>query len=125
MARASNAVKATVKLGRGPAWFANDEDTLVVADRLDGSITPIDAATALAGASILGSKRPLDGTVHEGRAYIPDGAARTLVEVDLVAGRIALVDRLEGARDPFVAEIAFGDVWVLDYGGQRIWRISP
>ena len=74
---------------------------------------------------IPGAKSPLDGTVLGGRAYIPDGAARVLVEIDLATNQIAAVDTLDGAVNPFVAEIAFGDLWVLDYGGQRIWRITP
>jgi DNA-binding beta-propeller fold protein YncE len=121
----TNAVTATSELRRGSSWFVNDDRTLLVANRLDGSITPIDPSSGAPGIPIGGSRSPLDGTVGGERAYVPDGRAGTLVEVDLRTLTIATVDRLEGARNPFVAEIAFGDVWVLDYGGQRIWRMSP
>lgn len=122
---ATMSVTATFRLARGASWFANDADALLVANRLDGSITPVDVAAGTPGRMVDGAKGPLDGTVHDGRAYVPDGSARTLVEVDLASGAIVEVDRLEGAANPFVAEVAFGDVWVLDYGGKRIWRITP
>ena len=38
---------------------------------------------------------------------------------------IAALDHLDGTLDPFVAEGAFGDLWVLDHGGKRILRIRP
>jgi hypothetical protein len=121
---ATNAVTDTVTLPRGSSWFANDDRTLLVANRLDGAITPIDATDGTPGAPIEGSRSPLDGTVGGGVAYIPDGRAGTLVELDVGDLMITAVDRLEGARNPFVAEVAFDDVWVLDYGGERMWRIS-
>ena len=120
-----NAVTATTELRRGSSWFANDDRALLVANRLDGSISPIDPRDGAPGTPIVGSKSPLDGAVGGERAYIPDGKAGTLIEIDLATQTISTVDRLAGARNPFVAEIAFGDVWVLDYGGKRIWRISP
>jgi streptogramin lyase len=122
---ATNVAAAASELPRGAGWFANDERTLLVANRLDGSITPIDPADGGAEDPIRGSRNPLDGTVLMGRAYIPDGKAGTVVEVDVATGKIGPVDRLDGARMPFVAEVAFDDVWVLDFGGQRIWRMSP
>ena len=121
----TNAVSSTTKLRPGSSWFANDNRTLVVTNRLDGSITPIDPTDAGLDDPIDGFRGPLDGTVRAGRAYIPDGKARTLVEVDLATGVIGLVDDLPEAHQPFVAEIGFDSVWVLDYGGRRIWRIMP
>lgn len=121
----SMSVTETARLTRGASWFADDDGTPHGANRLDGSIIVLDPATLAAGAAIFGGKGPLDGTILGGRAYIPDGSTRALLEVDLATGSIAAADTLHGAKDPFVAEVAFGDVWVLDYGGQRIWRIAP
>ena len=64
------------------------------------------------------------GRFSVGRADTPD-ASRLLIEVDLASGSIAGVDTLDGAINPFVAEVAFGDLWVLDYGGERDPRIKP
>ena len=121
----SNSVKATIAVGRGDGWFANDDRTLFVASHVTGSITKLEPASDTAGTAVHGSVKPLDGTVMGGRAYIPDGTAGTLVEVGITDGAITTVSRLEDAQSPFVAEVAFGDVWVLDFGGPRIWRISP
>lgn len=121
----TNAVIATSELERGSSWFANDDQALLVANRLDGSITPIESSDGAPGTAITGGTSPLDGTIAGGRAYIPDGKAGTLIEIDLSARTISTIDRLDGARNPFVAEVAFGDVWILDYGGKRIWRVAP
>jgi streptogramin lyase len=121
---ATNTVETTIELDRGASWFADDGHDLLVANRLDGSIARLDVADPVVPAPIIGATSPLDGTVADGRAYIPDSTG-TLVEVDLATGSITAVDRLPDATNPFVAEPAFGDIWVLDYGGQRIWRISP
>ncbi len=110
---------------RGAAWFADDGRTILVANRLDGSISALDPASGTPGQPITGGKGPLDGTVLGDRAYIPDGRARTLIEIDLGSQAIAALDDLDGTLDPFVAECAFGDLWVLDYGGKRILRIRP
>ncbi len=122
---ATDTVTATIPLARGASWFADDGTTLLVANRLDGSITPIDGATSAAAPSLVGARSPLDGAVVADRAYIPDGKAGTLLEIGVGGDTVASVDRLDGAKNPFVAEGAFGDVWVLDYGGERIWRLHP
>ncbi len=122
---ASNTVKATITVGRGDGWFANDDRALLVASHVTGSITRLDPANDVAGTPVHGATKPLDGTVLGERAYIPDGTTGTLVEVDVTDGTIATVSRLESAQNPFVAEVAFGDIWVLDFGGPRIWRIAP
>ena len=90
-------VRATVKLAPGASWFANDDEGLVVAEpdrRLDDARRPghrrgraVDRAAR---------RGPLDGTVLARAAYIPDGKARTLLEVDLATGTIAAVDASTG-----------------------------
>ena len=122
---ATMSVTEAAKLTRGASWFADDDGTLTVANRLEGSITVLDPVTGAVDAAIGGGIGPLDGTILGERAYIPDGSTRVLLEVDLATGSVAAADTLDDAKNPFVAEVAFGDVWVLDYGGQRIWRIAP
>jgi len=121
---ATMTVTSTTELERGASWFADDRDALLVTNRVDGSMVPLDPASGGAVGAIGGASSPLDGTLLRGRAYIPD-AARRLIEIDLASGSVAVVDALDGALNPFVAEVAFGDLWVLDYGGERIWRIKP
>jgi YVTN family beta-propeller protein len=122
---ATNAVVATADIGGAPSWFADDgASNLVVAERGGGKVVSLDPATGVAGAPIAGWNEPLDGTVFQGTAWIPEGSGRR-VGVFEVGGTGAEVVRygLPGAVSPFVAEPGFGDVWVLDFGGTTIWRI--
>ena len=122
---ATNGVTDTVAVGLGAAWFVDDGSDLMVTDHRHGTAATIDVDARKARDPVTGLREPLDGTVLAGRAYIPDGRGRALAEIDLASGSIAAVDTLPGAQQPFVAEVAFGDVWVLDFGGERLWRIRP
>ena len=54
-------------------------------------------------------------------------AARRLGVIDLAESvrPAPCAIALPGAIGPFVAEPAFGDIWVLDYSGTTVWRIHP
>lgn len=122
---ATNTVVETVAIGGAPSWFADDGAAhLLIATRGSGTVTVVDPATGVAGSSLKGLLQPLDGTVIGTQAWIPDGSRRWVVAIDLSAASLAGIPySLPGALNPFVAEPAFGDVWVLDFGGTTIWRI--
>ena len=122
---ATNEVDGSVPVPSGAAWFVDDGRALLVADPHHGSVQTIDPAAATATTAVRGLKQPLDGTVLGDVAYVPDGRLHGLAEIDVAGGSVTRVDTLEAAKQPFVAEVAFGDVWVLDFGGERIWRIRP
>ena len=123
----TDTVVATADVGGAPSWFADDGgSTLVVAQRGAGKVVSLDPATAALGTPVGGWGQPLDGTVFDGIAWIPEGRSRSVGVLDVRAAstdvtRYALPD----AVNPFVAEAAFGDIWVLDFGGTTIWRIRP
>ncbi len=119
-------VVASVDVGGGPTWFADDgTGNLLVAERLAGRVVVIDPQTGALGAALDGWNQPLDGTVVDGQAWIPDGGAGVVRVVDLADATVTSSWPLPGAHQPFVAEPAFEDVWVLDFGGTSVWRIRP
>ena len=123
----TNTVVATVDVGGAPSWFADDGlANLVVAQRGAGKVIALDPMTGAGGTPIGGWNVPLDGTVVQGKAWIPEGGGRRVGVVGLAAGGAEPVRyALPGALNPFVAEPGFGDVWVLDFGATTIWRIRP
>ena len=121
----TDGVTGTIPVGLGAAWFVDDGVDLMVTDHRHGTAAAIDIDARTAREPVTGLREPLDGTVRAGRAYIPDGRGWALAEIDVASGAIAAVDTLPGAKQPFVAEVAFDDIWVLDFGGERIWRIRP
>jgi YVTN family beta-propeller protein len=124
---ATNKVTANVTAAGAPSWFADDAGrNLLIAERGLGKVAVVDIAGATLGATTAGWKEPLDGTVFGGRAWIPDGSGRQLGVIDLANPAAEPVRyALPNAVNPFVAEPAFGDVWVLDFSGSTIWRIRP
>ncbi|MEO8462970.1 MAG: YncE family protein [Chloroflexota bacterium] len=122
----TNLFGAPLDIGGSPSWFADDGSRLlVVARRTSGSTLSVDPLTGALGADVDGWKQPLDGTIVEHSAWIPDGIAGTVVVMDLPTNTVGATVALPGAINPFVAERARGDVWVLDFGGVTIWRIHP
>jgi streptogramin lyase len=122
----TGAVVVTVDIGGAPSWFADDGDShLVIAQRMAGIVVALDPTTGTKGVPIAGWSQPLDGTVFAGMAWIPEGTGRRVGVLDLAVAGNPVRYALPGATNPFVAEPAFGDVWVLDFGGTTIWRIRP
>lgn len=123
---ATNEVTTSIDIGGAPSWFADDGTAaLVVAARGGGKVYVIDPATGAAGAPIPGWNEPLDGTVVGGTAFIPLGSPRKLGVFPVDGSSPVVFYALPGGVNPFVAEPAFGDVWVLDYGSTKVWRIRP
>jgi hypothetical protein len=123
----TNEVVATIAATGLPSWFADDGSShLVIAERV-GTVVPINLAGDTLGEPISGWKQPLDGTVFQGSAWIPEGTGHRVGVFDVDATSAPEIVRyaLPGSSNPFVAEPAFGDVWILDFGGKTVWRVSP
>jgi hypothetical protein len=123
---ATDEVTTTIDIGGAPSWFADDgAGTLVVAARGGGKVYVIDPVAGTAGDPIPGWNEALDGTVVGGTAYVPEGSPRKLGVFPVDGSSPVVFYTLPGGVNPFVAEPAFGDVWVLDYGSTKVWRIRP
>jgi streptogramin lyase len=124
---ATNAVATTITASGAPSWFADDHDVnLVIAERGAGKVLTVDQAAGTLGPPSTGWNEPLDGTVIGDAAWIPEGSGRRVSVISLTESEPTVVRyALPGAVNPFVAEPGFGDVWVLDFGGTKIWRIRP
>jgi streptogramin lyase len=124
---ATNEVAATIAASGTPTWFSDDgQGVLLISERGLSRVRIVDRAGGALTNPTKGWREPLDGTVFAGRAWIPDGGARRLGVIDLAAPDAEPVRyALPGAVNPFVAEPAFGDIWVLDFSGTTVWRIRP
>jgi streptogramin lyase len=124
---ATNTVATTVAAAGAPSWFADDAaSTLLIAERGGSKVLTVDPIARTLGEPSTGWNEPLDGTVLEGKAWIPEGSGGRVGVIDIAAGGMDVVRyALPGAVNPFVAEPGFGDIWVLDYGSTTIWRIQP
>ncbi|HET7181928.1 MAG TPA: YncE family protein [Candidatus Limnocylindrales bacterium] len=124
---ATNKVAAMIKGAGAPTWFSDDGNTtLLIGERGLSKVAIVDVTAGALVHETTGWNEPLDGTVFAGKAWVPDGSGKRLGVIDLANPdappvRYALPD----ATNPFVAEPAFGDVWVLDYSGTTVWRIKP
>ena len=123
---ATNEVADTVAIGGTPSWFDDDATThLLVSQRGGGKVAVLDPATGTAVSSFDGLSEPLDGTVLDGRAWVPEAGRRAVTVFDLAGAEAPEMLPLPGAINPFVAEPGFGDIWILDFGGRTIYRIRP
>jgi len=68
-------------------------------------------------------KTPLDLGLAAGDVWVPCNGDGTLERIDPTTDRVT--GRLHLASGIFVAQEAFGDVWVLRYSGTQVWRVAP
>jgi hypothetical protein len=124
---ATNKIAVTATAAGAPSWFADDGAThLLISERGGGNVLTVDPTTGALGDPLTGWNGPLDGTVLGGSAWIPEGGARRVGVVDLVAPGSAVVRyALPGRINPFVAEPAFGDVWCSTTAAPRSGAFAP
>lgn len=123
---ATNKLADTIASGGTPSWFDDDASThLLVSQRGLGKVVVLDPATGAPGRTFEGLNEPLDGTVFGDHAWVPEGGRRAVTVFDLEGDAQPETLVLPGAINPFVAEPGFGDVWVLDFGGRAIYRLTP
>jgi DNA-binding beta-propeller fold protein YncE len=119
---ATNEVVATIALSGSPTWWGTDGKHLWLSFMDDGTVAPVDPATNTVGEAVYLGGHPLDLAVAGGKAWVPDIDSGTLWELDAATGEIEAGYQL--APGIFVAEERLGDLWVLNFGGQEVFRLS-
>lgn len=106
----------------GPAWFSSQGDVLWVSNVPDGTVSRLDPSTGSVTATVKTGIQPVDGAVGpDGLVWIPNLGDGTVSRIDPAAGKV--VDTFHVGTAPFVLNVAFGDVWSPDYGGNLVWRL--
>jgi streptogramin lyase len=119
---ATNEIAATIPLDGSPTWWGTDGEHLWLSFMDDGTVAPVDPATNTVGDPVYVGGHPLDLAVAAGKAWVPDIDSGTLWELDATSGEIKAGYEL--APGIFVAEERLGDLWVLNFGGEDVYRLS-
>jgi streptogramin lyase len=98
-------------------------DGVWVSDDVAGSVTHI-AVDGTVLATIKVGTRPGDGTRGpDGLEWVPNLGDGTLTRIDPKTDTV--VDTIPLVGSPFVARTAFGSVWIGDFRGTQLWRVTP
>lgn len=88
------------------------------------SLTRIDPASGRIVSTVSVGSAPADGVRGpDGLEWIPNQGSSNITRIDPATN--AVVDTIPVGPIPFVVRSAFGDVWVGEFKGQRVWRIRP
>jgi len=99
------------------------EDGIWVSDDASGTVTHLDPEGKKI-ATIRVGKAPSDGTRGpDGLEWIPNIGDGTITRIDPATDTV--VDTIPLIGGPFVARSAFGSVWVGDFKGSQLWRLTP
>ena len=120
---ATNAVKAVDVGIEAPAWLAASDDGVWAAAQ-SGEVVRVDPGTAAVVAAIHAGAGASDGSVApDGSVWIPLRLEGAVVRID--PAKNAVADRVKVGAGPFVANFAFGDLWVGSFAGADVWRLRP
>ena len=119
---ATNEVAATIPLAGSPTWWGTDGEHLWLSFTNDGTVAAVDPATDTVGDAVYVGGHPLDLAVAAGKVWVPDIDSGTLWELDAVTGAVQAGYQLPNGI--FVAEERLGDLWVLNFGGEEVYRLS-
>ena len=98
-------------------------DGVWVSDDVAESVTHLDPNGKVVTAIKVGS-HPSDGTRGpDGLEWIPLMGDGAIVRIDPATDKV--VDTVPLVGRPFVARTAFGSVWVGDFAGTQLWRLTP
>ena len=107
-----------------PAYFASAPGAVWVMCVGDTTVLRIDPATNAIVARVEAGPQPGDGTVGaDGLVWVPLRGAAKVARIDPATN--AVVDTIAVSGTPMLLNVAFGDVWVPDYRGSTIWRLTP
>jgi YVTN family beta-propeller protein len=111
-----------IRAGAGAIWVGSQSTDDVF--RIAGTVTRIDPATGAIVATTKVGARPSDGTRGpDGLEWIPNLGDGTITRIDPATDKV--VDTIPVVAGPFVARSFFGSVWVGDFRGTQVWRLTP
>ena len=105
-----------------PTWLALDGKTLWASLTAQHLLVALDTVTGVVTVTTAAGAEPLDPGASQGRVYVPDHSAETLTWADTSGNHGTIPLPRKGF---WVAEVAEGDVWVLDFGGSDVLRMTP
>jgi YVTN family beta-propeller protein len=119
----TNAVKAIEVGVEAPAWLAASDDGVWAAAQ-SGKVVRVDPASATVVARLDAGAGASDGSVAaDGSVWIPLRLEDAVVRIDPATNAVS--DKIAVGTRPFVANFAFGDLWVCSFAGTDVWRLRP
>jgi YVTN family beta-propeller protein len=93
-----------------------------VANRLSGTVARLDARSGRIKAKIKVGRAPSNPAVaSDGTVFVPNAQSGTVSRIDPARNKVVQTIKVGGR--PFPAAFAFGDIWVPDTGGTKVFRI--
>jgi len=119
----SNAVDAVAVKIEAPAWLAASDGGVWAAAQ-SGEVVRVDPGSKAVVATMHAGAGASDGSVApDGSVWIPLRLENAVVRIDPATNAVA--DRIAVGAGPFVANFAFGDLWVGSFAGADVWRLRP
>jgi YVTN family beta-propeller protein len=112
--------------GRRPGFVAAVGGAVFVANRDDGTVSRIDAASGKAGSTAPAGISPVNLAALPGSSpevWVPDDVGNLLTRLDGRTGEV--IERLLAGGGPAVVTPVGTDVWVTNFEGGSVWRIRP
>jgi YVTN family beta-propeller protein len=119
---ATNTVRQTIRVGRGPVGIALAAGDVWVANSIDGTVSRIDPATNSVVQKIAVGAEP-SAVVAVGRSlWVADRGDDNLLQLDSGTGRVRRV--VHTGAGPNDAAAAGGTIWVADEGDGTVTRVD-
>ncbi len=115
-----------IDAGERPAYVTATPGKVWTSDGYDGTVSTIDTQTSEAiGDPVPAGAYPvnLEATPDGTEVWVPDDEGDTLTRIDATSGDV--VERLAVGRGPAVVAATDADIWVTNFEGGSVWRITP
>jgi streptogramin lyase len=117
-------LRSPVELSDPPFWFAVGPNSVIASMTSADSVAVIDSSTGKVIHVTEVGTRPHDPGYVGGAFWMPSQLTYDASVLDAATGDPLGTIDLSGSSNPFVAEEALGDGWILDFGGSVAYRIK-